>query len=342
MKINSFFKNKIILVTGGTGSFGKTFIKYFLKNYKPKKLIIFSRDELKQYHMKEELGTYSNLRFFLGDVRELDRLQLATKDVDIIVHAAALKQVDTAEYNPFEYIRTNIIGAQNIIQAALANKVKKVIALSTDKAVDPINLYGSTKLAADKLFIAANNLVGKDKIIFSVVRYGNVISSRGSVIPKFKEMIENKTPYIPITHKDMTRFFITLEESVKFVAKCTAMMIGGEIFIPKLDSIKILELANVMKLKKQKIKIIGIRPGEKIHEVLISSESQSSIVEYKNHYLIEPSIIFFSKRNYLKNNLSERGKSLKKLFKYSSDNNPKILTLKSIKEFLKRNVYTVL
>ena len=342
MTIKSSFKNKTILVTGGTGSFGKTFVKYFLKNFNPKKLIIFSRDELKQYHLKQELGDHKNLRFFLGDVRELDRLQLATKDVHIIVHAAALKQVDTAEYNPFEYIKTNIIGAQNIIQASLINKVKKVIALSTDKAVDPINLYGSTKLAADKLFIAANNLVGRDKIIFSVVRYGNVISSRGSVIPKFKELIENKSNYIPITDKNMTRFFITLEESVKFVAKCAAMMIGGEIFIPKLQSLKIIDLANSMKSKNQKIKIIGIRPGEKIHEVLISNESQSNVVEFKDHYVIEPSIIFFKKKNYLKNSLNEKGNALKKLFKYSSDNNPKLLSLKSIKKFLERNVYTIL
>ena len=341
MKINAFFNNKTILVTGGTGSFGKTFVKYFLQNFRPKKIIIFSRDELKQYHLKQELGNYKNLRFFLGDVRELDRLQLATKGVDIIVHAAALKQVDTAEYNPFEYIKTNIIGAQNIIQASLANKVKKVIALSTDKAVDPINLYGSTKLAADKLFIAANNLVGKDNIIFSVVRYGNVISSRGSVIPKFQEIIKKKSPYIPITDENMTRFFITLNQSVKFVAKCIAMMVGGEIFIPKLDSLKIIDLANEMKLKNQKIKLIGIRPGEKIHEVLISNESQSNIVEFNSHYVVEPTIIFFKKKNYIKNSLNEKGKSVKKLFKYSSDNNPKLLNNKSIKRFLDRNVYTV-
>ena len=200
--------NKSILVTGGTGSFGKTFIKYLLKYYKPKKIIIFSRDELKQYDMKQEFREYKSLRFFIGDIRDEARLDLATKDVDIIVHAAALKQVDTAEYNPFEFIKTNIIGAENIINVALRNKISKVIALSTDKAVDPVNLYGSTKLASDKLFIAANNLVGKDKISFSVVRYGNVISSRGSVVPLFKKMIEEKKKNLTITHKKMNRFFI--------------------------------------------------------------------------------------------------------------------------------------
>ena len=212
--------------------------------------------------MKQDYINKKNLRFFIGDIRDEARLELATKNVDIIVHAAALKQVDTAEYNPFEYIKTNILGAENIINVSIKNNVSKVIALSTDKAVDPVNLYGSTKLSSDKLFIAANNLVGK-KISFSVVRYGNVISSRGSVVPLFKKMIEEKKKYLTITHKDMTRFFITLEESVKFVINSISNMIGGEIFIPKLYSCKILDLANVMKLKNQKIKFIGIRPGEK-------------------------------------------------------------------------------
>jgi UDP-N-acetylglucosamine 4,6-dehydratase len=341
MSINSFYNNKTILVTGGTGSFGKQFIKFILKNFKPKKIIIFSRDELKQYNFKQEIGEKKALRYFLGDIRDFDRLELATKDVDIIVHAAALKQVDTAEYNPFEYIKTNIIGAENIIRAVLKNKVRRVIALSTDKAVDPINLYGSTKLASDKLFIAANNLIGKDNINFSVVRYGNVISSRGSVIPKFQELIKKKNPFIPITHEEMTRFFITLEESAIFVSRCVYMMLGGETFIPKLYSIKILDLANSMKLKSQKIKIVGIRPGEKIHEVLISSESQSKIVEFKNHFVVEPSIIFFKKKNYLINNLKERGKLIKKQFKYSSDNNSKMLNKTGINNFLIKNVNTI-
>ncbi len=331
--------NKSILVTGGTGSFGKTFIKYLLKNYKPKKIIIFSRDELKQYDMKQEFREYKSLRFFIGDIRDEARLDLATKDVDIIVHAAALKQVDTAEYNPFEFIKTNIIGAENIINVALRNKISKVIALSTDKAVDPVNLYGSTKLASDKLFIAANNLVGKDKISFSVVRYGNVISSRGSVVPLFKKMIEEKKKYLTITHKDMTRFFITLEESVKFVINSLNNMIGGEVFIPKLYSCRIVDLANIIKLKNQKLKYIGIRPGEKLHEVLISDSSMSDIIEFKDYYVLAPSIIFYKKKNYLVNLKKEKGKLIKDSFKFSSDNNPSKISSVELKKFINKNVY---
>ena len=332
------FNNKSVLITGATGSFGKTFVKYLINNFKPKKIIIFSRDELKQYNMQQDYIDQKNLRFFIGDIRDQARLELATKNVDIIVHAAALKQVDTAEYNPFEYIKTNILGAENIINASIKNKVGKVIALSTDKAVDPVNLYGSTKLSSDKLFIAANNLVGKQNIRFSVVRYGNVISSRGSVVPLFQKMINEKAKYLTITHKDMTRFFITLEESVKFVINSVSNMIGGEIFIPKLYSCKILDLANIMKLNKQKIKYIGIRPGEKIHEVLISDSNQAEIVEFKNYYVVTPSIIFYKKKNYLINQNKEKGKLIKENFKYSSDNNSKKIASLDLKKFVIKNV----
>lgn len=332
------FNNKSVLITGATGSFGKTFVKYLINNFKPKKIIIFSRDELKQYNMQQDYIDQKNLRFFIGDIRDQARLELATKNVDIIVHAAALKQVDTAEYNPFEYIKTNILGAENIINASIKNKVGKVIALSTDKAVDPVNLYGSTKLSSDKLFIAANNLVGKQNIRFSVVRYGNVISSRGSVVPLFQKMINEKAKYLTITHKDMTRFFITLEESVKFVINSVSNMIGGEIFIPKLYSCKILDLANIMKLNNQKIKYIGIRPGEKIHEVLISDSNQAEIVEFKNYYVVTPSIIFYKKKNYLINQNKEKGKLIKENFKYSSDNNSKKIASLDLKKFVIKNV----
>ena len=335
------FNNKSVLITGATGSFGKTFVKYLINNFKPKKIIIFSRDELKQYNMQQDYIDQKNLRFFIGDIRDQARLELATKNVDIIVHAAALKQVDTAEYNPFEYIKTNILGAENIINASIKNKVGKVIALSTDKAVDPVNLYGSTKLSSDKLFIAANNLVGKQNIRFSVVRYGNVISSRGSVVPLFQKMINEKAKYLTITHKDMTRFFITLEESVKFVINSVSNMIGGEIFIPKLYSCKILDLANIMKLNNQKIKYIGIRPGEKIHEVLISDSNQAEIVEFKNYYVVTPSIIFYKKKNYLINQNKEKGKLIKENFKYSSDNNSKKITSLDLKKFVIKNVNPV-
>ena len=331
------FHNKTIFLTGGTGSFGKVFATTILKNYKPKKLIIFSRDELKQYEFKKEIGHYKNVRFFIGDIRELDRLILATKGVDIIVHAAALKQVDTAEYNPFEFVKTNILGAQNIVEASIQNKVKKIIALSTDKAVNPINLYGATKLAADKLIIAANNLVGDNDISFSVVRYGNVMDSRGSVLPIYKEILNQKKNTFPLTHESMTRFFVSLKDSVNFVIRSIAIMKGGEIFIPKLHSFKIKDLIFALS-SKPKIINIGIRPGEKMHESLISIESFKSIIEFKYHYVVTPSIIFFKKKNYFNNSLGEKGKLILKEFEYSSLNNKKFLkNLPEIKKFLKIN-----
>ena len=272
---NNIFNNKNILITGGTGSFGNEFTKYLLKNSKPKKIIIYSRDESKQVNMSKKFEKYNSiLRFFIGDVRDLPRLELAMENVDFVIHAAALKHVPVAEYNPFEVIKTNIIGAQNIIEASLKKNVKKVLALSTDKAAAPINLYGASKLASDKLFIAANNIKGDKKITFSVVRYGNVMGSRGSVLPLFLKL--KKTGYLPITDKEMTRFNITLLEGVKFVHSCIDKKWGGEIFVPKIPSFRIIDLAQVIS-PKAKIKIVGVRPGEKLHEEMIT-ETDSLIL----------------------------------------------------------------
>ena len=329
----NFFNSKVILITGGTGSFGKAAIQNILKNSKPKKLIVFSRDELKQFEMQNNnvFKNYKCLRYFIGDIRDLERLKLATKDVNYIIHAAALKQILTAEYNPMEAIKTNILGSQNIIDASLANKsIKKVIALSTDKAVDPLNLYGATKLAADKLFVAANNLVGGRDLKFSIVRYGNVVGSRGSVVPLYSHLIEKNSKTLPVTHEDMTRFWITIEEATKFVLNCFNLMVGGEIFIPKMSSVKIIDLAKIMS-KGQKIKIIGIRAGEKIHETLCPVNFSNELLEFKNYYLIKPLIkMSSSKLNYFKNSKGEKGSIVKKNFQYSSDSNKKFLNKKEI------------
>ena len=267
--MKKFLDNKNILITGGTGSFGKEFIETVLKKFKPKKLVIYSRDEQKQFQLqlKWKESDVSPIRYFIGDVRDLDRLKFAMQEVDIVIHAAALKHVPMAEYNPFEAVKTNILGAQNVIDATLANDVKKVIALSTDKASSPINLYGATKLTSDKLFVAANNYKGSKKIKFSVVRYGNVMGSRGSVLPLFLKMKKNNI--FPITDKKMTRFNITLEESVNFVLFCLNKMWGGEIFVPKIPSYKIIDFAKAISTKA-KLKFVGIRAGEKLHEEMIS------------------------------------------------------------------------
>ena len=333
--INNSLKNKNILVTGGTGSFGKAVIRKFLTNYKPKKIIIYSRDELKQHEISEDIffrKYHKVLRYFIGDVRDKERLKLALSDIDYVIHAAALKQILSAEYNPMEAIKTNILGAQNLIDACIdSNRPKKIIALSTDKAVDPINLYGATKLAADKLFVAANNLSGSKKISFSVVRYGNVFGSRGSVVPVFKEKILNKEKYLTVTDKDMTRFFITLDQATNFVISCFNIMGGGEIFIPKMPSIKIIDLAKAMMTNNQKIKITGIRPGEKLHEVLNSGFNNQEISDMKNYYVLYPEIKFFSpKLNSGKTIIKNKIKN----FKYSSDKN-KFLDTKQIKNLLK-------
>jgi len=321
------FNNKNILITGGTGSFGKKYTEIILKEYNPNKIIIYSRDEFKQYEMSQKFND-KRMRYFIGDVRDKERLIKAMQDVDIVIHAAALKHVPVAEYNPMECIKTNISGASNVIDAALEVEAEKVIALSTDKAAAPINLYGATKLASDKLFVAANNMVGKRKTRFSVVRYGNVIGSRGSVVPFFMNLIKNGAKELPITHKDMTRFLITLEEGVRFVLKNFERMQGGEIFIPKLPSMKIVDLAKCL-APNLPHKIIGIRPGEKLHEVMITRDDR--IVEFDEHFVIKPTINFGFEADYTKNNLGEVGKE-REGFEYSSGSNDWWL---SCEEFIK-------
>ena len=325
--------NKNILITGGTGSFGNLFVEKIIKKYKPKKLIIFSRDELKQSLMAKKFPReqYDCIRYFIGDVRDLERLKLAMQGVDYVVHAAALKQVDIAEYNPMECIKTNIGGAENVVKAALSTKVVKVISLSTDKASDPINLYGATKLTSDKIFVSANNIAGgKNPTRFSVVRYGNVAGSRGSVVPIFKNLIDQGSKELPITDDKMTRFWITLDQAVEFVLKSFEMMLGGEIFVPKIPSIKIVDLAKAM-APKLNHKIIGIRPGEKLHEKMCSINESHLILDFKSHYVIKPSIRFYDINiSYSKNKLNEVGKVVAKDFEYRSDNNTHFLTVQEI------------
>ena len=323
---------KTVLITGGTGSFGKKFTQHLLKKYKKiKKLIVYSRDELKQSEMAMTLSDkkYKCLRYFLGDVRDITRLSRAMKNVDVVIHAAALKQVPMAEYNPIEFIKTNVMGAQNIIESALDNKVKRVIALSTDKAAAPINLYGATKLCSDKLFVAANNYAGQ-KCKFSVVRYGNVFGSRGSVIPLFKKLINSG--YFPITSKEMTRFNISLEEGVKMVDWTRQNALGGEIFVPKIPSYKITDLARAMN-PKNKLKIIGVRRGEKIHEEMITSSDSQTTYEIKKYYVILPDN---SLENFKK--FKKHFKSLKKVnenFNYNSKTNKEFLKVAEIKQMIK-------
>ena len=331
--MKNFIDNKIILITGATGSFGSELVTILKSNFKPKKIIIFSRDELKQFEMANKLSDDKNLRFFIGDVRDRDRLNLAMKNVDYVFHAAALKHVPIAEYNPMEAIKTNIIGAENVIMSAIQNNVKKVIALSTDKAVNPINLYGATKLAADKLFIAANNLSAKNGTIFSVVRYGNVLGSRGSVVPFFFIIKEKKDKIIPITHKDMTRFFISINDAVNYVLNCTIKMKGGEIFVPKIPSFRIIDLAKVL-VPNCKLKFIGIRSGEKIEEVMISREESKYTIETKNDYVVFPKIVIDNIKT-LKIN-SKTQKFVEDNFEYSSSNNNLFLDTKNIKAMCKR------
>ncbi|MEQ8356276.1 MAG: UDP-N-acetylglucosamine 4,6-dehydratase (inverting) [Kiloniellaceae bacterium] len=309
---------KSILVTGGTGSFGQRFVQTVLERYKPRRVIIFSRDELKQYEMALTLPPerHPALRYFIGDVRDADRLDMALRDVDVVVHAAALKQVPTAEYNPFECIQTNVIGAENVVRAALRNEVEQVIALSTDKAANPINLYGASKLASDKIFIAANNMRGTIGTSFSVVRYGNVMGSRGSVVPFFRRLIDGGSDHLPITEENMTRFWITLQEGVNFVLSCLSLSKAGELFVPKIPSMKITDLARFMAPDLPQ-KVIGIRPGEKIHEVLITEEDSRNAYEFSDRYIILPDF-----RSYQRPNPEEQGaKPVKPGFRYSSDNN---------------------
>ena len=328
------FNNKNILITGGTGSFGKKYTKILLEKYKPNKIIIYSRDELKQYEMSQDYNDRC-MRYFIGDVRDADRLKKAMKDVDFVIHAAALKHVPIAEYNPMECIKTNIYGAQNVIDAALENGVSKIIALSTDKAANPVNLYGATKLASDKLFVAANNLVGSQDTQFSVVRYGNVIGSRGSVVPYFQKLLRDGTTFLPITDEKMTRFMITLEDGVNFVLKNFERMQGGEIFVPKIPSMRMVDLADAMAPTLER-KIIGIRPGEKLHEIMCPADDSHLTFEFDDHFVIAPTITFTQRRDYDHNILGEMGQKVIQGFEYNSGNNKEWLEkdelIKLIKE----------
>jgi UDP-N-acetylglucosamine 4,6-dehydratase len=325
------FNGKSILITGGTGSFGKQFVKTLLERYQPRKLIIYSRDELKQFEMEQDFNQ-TCMRYFIGDVRDRDRLIQAMNGVDYVIHAAALKQVPAAEYNPMECIKTNIHGAENVIQAALANNVEKVIALSTDKAANPINLYGATKLVSDKLFVAANNVAGGHKTRFSAVRYGNVVGSRGSVVPFFKKRIGDGCDHLPITDARMTRFWITLQQGVDFVLKNFERMHGGEIFVPKIPSVKVVDLAKAMSPDLPH-KIIGIRPGEKLHEIMCPADDSHLTLEFVDHFVIKPTIQFSGAADFSVNKLSEKGQPVEQGFEYHSGTNPHFLTIEKIVTF---------
>ncbi|MGB0748813.1 MAG: UDP-N-acetylglucosamine 4,6-dehydratase (inverting) [Magnetospiraceae bacterium] len=328
------FNGKNILITGGTGSFGKRFVRTVMDRYEPRKLIIYSRDELKQTEMRAALGDNPCLRFFIGDVRDRDRLTMAMEGTDYVVHAAALKHVPVAEYNPVECMRTNVGGAENVIHAALRNNVKKVVALSTDKAANPINLYGASKLASDKLFVAANNITGGRDLGFAVVRYGNVVGSRGSVIPLFKRMISEGATELPITDERMTRFWITLQQGVDFVIHTFERMYGGEIFVPKIPSTTITDLAEAMAPQLPR-KVIGIRPGEKLHEVMCPADDSHLVLEFDDYYLIRPSIHFYDRPNRFETNmLGAKGEPVPEDFSYNSRDNPHFLTVAEIRELL--------
>jgi UDP-N-acetylglucosamine 4,6-dehydratase (inverting) len=324
--------DKTILITGGTGSFGRKFTERILKEYKPKKIIIYSRDEYKQYLVQKEFSKYSDfLRFFIGDVRDKERLHRAFYGVDIVIHAAALKHVPLMEYNPIEAVKTNIHGAENIINASIDMNVSKVIALSTDKAANPVNLYGATKLVSDKLFISANAYVGFRNTIFSVVRYGNVSGSRGSVIPYFKSLINSGEKELPITDVRMTRFWITLDEGVNLVFKAINESKGGEIYVSKIPSFKVTDLAKAM-LNDCKFKEIGIRPGEKLHEIMITEDDSRNTYEYDDHYIIYPHLDFWNYRSHFK----DGGKKVEDGFRYSSDNNKDFLSISKLESLLKK------
>lgn len=323
------FNDKSILVTGGTGSFGRQFVKTLLSRYQPRRLVVFSRDELKQFEMQQEVS-HPAMRFFLGDVRDLARLEQATRGIDYVVHAAALKQVPAAEYNPTECIKTNVHGAENVIAAVLANEVEKVIALSTDKAANPVNLYGASKLASDKLFIAANNIAGGHRTRFSVVRYGNVVGSRGSVVPIFKKLVSEGARQLPVTDTRMTRFWITLQQGVDFVIQSFGRMQGGEIFVPRIPSIRITDLVRAM-APGAEMKIVGIRPGEKIHEVMCPADDSHLTLEFPDHYVIQPTITFYHHVSFAENGKGERGEPVPEGFEYSSGKNPRFLTVDEIR-----------
>ena len=327
------FNGKSILITGGTGSFGHRYVSTLLEQYDLKRLVIYSRDELKQYEMAMKFQGHEDvMRFFIGDVRDASRLKEAARGIDIIIHAAAIKHVPIAEYNPMECIKTNIHGAENVIQAALDNNVEHVMALSTDKAANPINLYGATKLASDKLFVAANNMSG-GRTKFAVVRYGNVVGSRGSVVPFFKKLIKEGADSLPITHKDMTRFWITLQQGVDFVLKCMERMDGGEIFVPKIPSVRIVDLAKAM-APDLPIKTIGIRPGEKLHEIMCPADDSHLTLEFDDYFIISPSIIFYSREmDFTENAIGEKGRLVAQGFEYNSGTNKHFLDVSEINDY---------
>jgi UDP-N-acetylglucosamine 4,6-dehydratase/5-epimerase len=337
MPLPSFRENSIdldgkaILVTGGTGSFGKRFVRTVLERHKPSRLIIFSRDELKQYEMAQAFSDDESgaLRFFIGDVREQDRLEMAMRGVDYVVHAAALKHVPTAEYNPFECIKTNIMGAENVVQAAIRCDVEKVLALSTDKAASPANLYGASKLAADKIFVAANNLSGADGTRFAAVRYGNVIGSRGSFVPLLQKLVADQAPSIPITDERMTRFWITLQQGVDFVLSSMEMMRGGEIFVPKIPSMRIVDLAECL-APGVPHRVTGIRPGEKLHELMVSRDDARATVDLPDRYVIEPSFAFWPRRN----RVDDGAATVPEDFKYASNTNDQWLDAGDFKKLI--------
>lgn len=323
------FNGATILITGGTGSFGKKFVQILLKKYRPKKVIVYSRDELKQFEMQQVFNAHC-MRYFIGDVRDEARLCHAMYKANYVVHAAALKQVPAAEYNPMECIKTNVHGAQNVINAAIECGVKKVIALSTDKAANPVNLYGATKLCSDKLFTAANNMVGDRGTRFSVVRYGNVVGSRGSVVPFFKKLVAEGAEALPITDTRMTRFWLKLEDGVEFVLKNFQRMQGGEIFIPKIPSMRIMDLAKAI-APDLPAKIVGIRPGEKLHEVMCPADLYYETLEFDDHYVIMPSTRFWSNVDYSVNALGEKGRPVSDGFEYNSGTNPHFLTVEELR-----------
>ncbi len=329
------FKNKTILVTGGTGSFGKKFINTVLKSGSPEKIIVYSRDELKQYEMQQSIPENDRMRYFIGDVRDYSRLKRALEGVHIIIHAAALKQVPAAEYNPFEAVKTNVIGAQNVIDAAMSQGTEKVIALSTDKAAAPINLYGATKLTSDKLFVAANNFKGDRDIKFSVVRYGNVMGSRGSVIPFFLK--QKKSGFLPITDERMTRFNITLQEGVDFVLSCLNKMWGGELFVPKIPSYRILDIAKAI-APECKLRITGIRPGEKLHEEMITATDSLSTIEFEKYYVVLPSTPLWDAEKFKRDSSDDLGKLTEFGFSYDSGTNKEFLSVDNLKDLIMNKI----
>jgi len=324
--------DKSVLITGGTGSFGRQYVRTILARYKPKRIAIYSRDELKQFEMQQEFKS-PQMRYFIGDVRDLARLRQAMRGIDCVIHAAALKQVPAAEYNPMECIKTNVHGAENVITAAIENEVDKVMALSTDKAANPINLYGATKLASDKLFVAANNMTGGLRTTFSVVRYGNVVGSRGSVVPYFRKLITEGAKVLPVTDARMTRFWITLQQGVDFVLDCFERMHGGELFVPKIPSIRIVDLAKAM-APQLGTEIVGIRPGEKLHEIMCPADDSHLTLEFDKHYVLRPTIVFHKPEiDYTNDRRGARGEPVAQGFEYNSGTNPRFLGVEEIRQF---------